>query len=319
MAEATPSIITPAAARRRAHRANPTDPPFWTATEAITFLALGEPVKLPKLNADRQALWDQWEVSSSSHGTEQRLLELLEAHATRAAFCRKNWANLGLSERSHGIALSIQSRFNIELGRSVGFPELVEMSREQWAEHRRQTDLIRDATAALVQAVAHEEIGMLGIPDDHPSGSPVPVPPDTFMRALTIRNDRLEPDGNVARDEWNEAYGGHRRTYHTLCFRPANVRKLAEDLVRSQLVGGKPTTRAKRQTGKSVAPEKLDQEAQAYCARECVRLDKPPCVNDIIRALQDQTGCRRDCARAACARLPANLRRPAQRPRKTPP
>jgi len=318
MAEATPSIITPTA-RRRAYRPNPSDPPFWTATEAITFLALREPVKLPKLNADRQALWDQWEVSSSSHGTEQRWLELLEAHAAPAPSCPVDLADLKPFGRGPGIALSIQSRVSKALGRSVGFPELAEMFRKEWAEHWRQTDLIRDATAALVQAVAHEEIEMLGIPDDDPSGSPIPIPPHTFMRVLTIRNDRLEPADNVAGDEWEKAYGGHQRTYHDLGFRPADVRKLAESLARSQAVDGELTTRTKRKAGKWVGPEKLDREAQAYCADVCTRLGRPPCVNDIIRALQDKTGCRRDCARAACARLPANLRRPAQRPRKTPP
>lgn len=296
------------------------DAPFWTATQAITFLALGKAFTLHDLDQERERLVRWWRPSPWLDRLP--LAPLLAARGAGgpdgAQLLHYPIAAEWKALMGPSIARSIRRTVRREQKSLISFPDLFALMQGEWDKFTANSAAIAAMTTNLVADVARGAVTMFGVQDGMggSGGETKPVPATTFIQQVTINRDRLEPaDGEPSR--FDLAYEARKRCtlYHSLSFRPSDIRAL---LVTQESVESKPVV--SRKTTFIVSKAKLDAVLKEYCEVTANTTGKPPAAETAERLLVERTNCTRPAAREAVTRgVEAGLLRKLGRPRKSPP
>lgn len=196
------------------------DAPFWTPTEALTWLAFGKPQTWDE--------WNRWDLDFirrwRTHPPATDVLRLLEA---RAAPCPSypwhpvirdrsppgepvvvvGWASSFASpprtvrgldgfQRVPGapeLARAIRADYRRKLGRLVSYGELVALLRANLAEDRERDAELDAANRALRKAIGTGQVTALGVPASSLNQLPQPLPRVIASWPIQFRHDGIEP------------------------------------------------------------------------------------------------------------------------------
>ncbi len=197
----------------------PADKPYWTASEALTWLAIGKPETWDEVKVRATIFYDRWRTQPPAEDVQH----LLKARASRCPFYPwqpvildvaasnavsiAGWTSPFASpprtvQGPHGmqrvpgapeLARAIRARHRREQGSLVAFSELVAMF-EADLEEQRQLDLKLDAATVLLRkAIATGQVTALGVPASHPEQLPQALPAVVASWPIQFRNDAIEP------------------------------------------------------------------------------------------------------------------------------
>ena len=235
---------------------------FWTATQALTWMAFGTPQTIQERDALDEEYHRRWRCNPPDD-----VLALLTARA--APHPHYPWhvvttADMPLqpgrppdftspftSPKGPALARAIRGDHRRALGRLVSYGELAQMLRAEMAERDQQRTMLDDASQALWGAIWDGIATAWGVPSATPSAVHEELPRTLGLVKLRFRRDATEPGDANTVEEWAEARS--KPKFHSVRFDRVQVEKSGlrrteppgvENVLTTQTgVAGRPTSR----------------------------------------------------------------------------